>query len=144
MQKLTIEMHESTKNMENIAAKTEKETASMHIITLVTLVFLPGTFVAVRFGLPLLPLLFEVLTCRQTLFGSGLYQWDQEDPVGSVPVWKGNLFKLFAKICFPLMAGTIIIWLVLAYGVPWLKSTRRREVPPDEENVIGVGDCGGK
>lgn len=35
-------------NMEEIAYKTEKETISMHIITFVTLSFLPGTFIAVR------------------------------------------------------------------------------------------------
>lgn len=33
--------------MERIAYKTEQETISMHIITCVTLAFLPGTFVAV-------------------------------------------------------------------------------------------------
>ncbi|KAK6206550.1 hypothetical protein LQW54_007620 [Pestalotiopsis sp. IQ-011] len=36
----------SAQRMEKIAGITEKETASMHIITFVTLVFLPGTFIA--------------------------------------------------------------------------------------------------
>ncbi|KAF9769245.1 hypothetical protein IL306_013332 [Fusarium sp. DS 682] len=39
--------HLSTRNMENIANKTKQETSSMHIITFVTLIFLPGTFMAV-------------------------------------------------------------------------------------------------
>ena len=46
--------HESTQNMENItremhiiAQKTKQETVSMRIITLVTLFFLPGTFISV-------------------------------------------------------------------------------------------------
>jgi hypothetical protein len=54
MEEMTAEMHNSTINMESltqsmhsIAEKTGNETASMHIITLVTLIFLPGTFVAV-------------------------------------------------------------------------------------------------
>ena len=47
---------DSTKEMEamtavtyRIALKTEKETVAMKIITLVTLLFLPATFVSVRF-----------------------------------------------------------------------------------------------
>lgn len=43
MEKLTIQMH-------TIAVATKRETVSMHIITVVTLFFLPGTFVAVRFN----------------------------------------------------------------------------------------------
>lgn len=41
MEKLTEKMH-------TIAEETKKETISMRIITVVTLIFLPGTFVAVR------------------------------------------------------------------------------------------------
>ena len=47
--------HESTCNMETvtremhiIAQKTKQETVSMRVITLVTLFFLPGTFISVR------------------------------------------------------------------------------------------------
>lgn len=40
METITVQMHQ-------IAIKTEQETVSMRIITLVTLFFLPGTFVAV-------------------------------------------------------------------------------------------------
>jgi len=40
MQKWAERTHE-------VAAKTEKETVSMHVITGLTLVFLPGTFVSV-------------------------------------------------------------------------------------------------
>ena len=43
MKSLTVEMH-------GIAQKTQKETVSMRIITLVTLFFLPGTFIAVCAG----------------------------------------------------------------------------------------------
>jgi Mg2+ and Co2+ transporter CorA len=40
MEKITVEMHE-------IARKTKQETVSMKIITVVTLFFLPGTFMSV-------------------------------------------------------------------------------------------------
>lgn len=39
--------HDSSKLMEHMAIKTKQETVSMHSITILTLVFLPGTFLAV-------------------------------------------------------------------------------------------------
>ncbi|WZH40683.1 hypothetical protein QYS62_001621 [Fusarium acuminatum] len=42
----TESSHIQSEKMEQIAYKTEKETISMHVITCVTLAFLPGTFVA--------------------------------------------------------------------------------------------------
>ena len=39
---------QSATQMQDIANKTKLETASMHVITVVTLIFLPATFVAVR------------------------------------------------------------------------------------------------
>jgi len=41
-------MEEWTERMHDIAAETEHETISMHGITVLTLIFLPGTFVSVR------------------------------------------------------------------------------------------------
>lgn len=40
-------MEEMTEDMHDIARKTKVETVSMRIITLVTLFFLPGTFISV-------------------------------------------------------------------------------------------------
>jgi hypothetical protein len=39
--------HDSAKVMERMAVKTKQETVSMHSITILTLIFLPGTFLAV-------------------------------------------------------------------------------------------------
>ena len=133
MEQLTAEMHNSTLRMETlttdlgrIAEKTERETASMHIITLVTLVFLPGTFMAVRYGLRAGSDI-RLLTRSQTLFGSGLFQWNQNDPDMSFPIWKQEYFNLFAEICFPLMASVILIWYVT-----YKRSVQKRR--PDGEN----------
>lgn len=41
-------MEVMTERMHDIAIKTKQETISMRIITLVTLFFLPGTFISVR------------------------------------------------------------------------------------------------
>ncbi|KAK7977073.1 hypothetical protein PG988_004563 [Apiospora saccharicola] len=49
--------HESTKSMESIAFRTANETSSMHVITVVALIFLPGTFVT-------------------SFFQSGVLNWD--------------------------------------------------------------------
>ncbi|KAK0673582.1 hypothetical protein QBC41DRAFT_311100 [Cercophora samala] len=152
MERLTVDMHVSAQRMEEltvsmhtIAEKTEKETASMHIITLVTLVFLPGTFVAVRIGLPALLAWISatILTFNQTFFGSGLFQWDQENPLTSTPIWKGDFFVLFAKICSPLMVATILFWLLAYCCWPRWRAYRRRQRAADEERgergIEGLG-----
>jgi len=41
------EMMKWTHKMHEIAIKTKQETLSMHVITIFTLIFLPGTFIAV-------------------------------------------------------------------------------------------------
>jgi hypothetical protein len=46
-QQSTENMEVMTKDMHVIAQKTKQETVSMRIITLVTLFFLPGTFISV-------------------------------------------------------------------------------------------------
>lgn len=46
-QQSTENMEFMTKDMHIIAQKTKQETVSMRIITLVTLFFLPGTFISV-------------------------------------------------------------------------------------------------
>lgn len=48
-QQSAAKMEVMTEKMHEIAVKTKKETVSMRIITLVTLFFLPGTFISVRF-----------------------------------------------------------------------------------------------
>jgi len=40
-------MEDMTRRMERTAEETQKETASMKVITVITLLFLPGTFVSV-------------------------------------------------------------------------------------------------
>jgi Mg2+ and Co2+ transporter CorA len=48
----TREMQFMTEEMNALAQKTKQETVSMRIITLVTLFFLPGTFISVYFPPP--------------------------------------------------------------------------------------------
>lgn len=51
-----------TKDMNDIARKTKIETVSMKVITLVTLFFLPGTFISVGHTIPSVSLVFHSTT----------------------------------------------------------------------------------
>jgi hypothetical protein len=53
-QQSTENMEVMTKDMHVIAQKTKQETVSMRIITLVTLFFLPGTFISVSQQVPVI------------------------------------------------------------------------------------------
>ena len=113
--------HESAAKMEKLAQKTEHGTASMHVITAVTLFFLPGTFIAVcvclvmlwkGFLLPLAQSFADSLAARrQTFFQSGIFQW-QPRPDDAEEAWWFNLhgFYLFLAICLPVMAVTGLLW----------------------------------
>ncbi|KAF4460055.1 serine threonine kinase [Fusarium albosuccineum] len=84
----TESSHAQSEKMERIAYKTEKETISMHVITCVTLAFLPAMFVA-------------------TFFQSGLVEVNQNSTgVNNAVKFHSNAFGLFAGICFPLMADS--------------------------------------
>ncbi|KAF7540154.1 hypothetical protein G7054_g1550 [Neopestalotiopsis clavispora] len=112
---LTAESAEtSAKKMETIAYKTAHETASMHIITIVTLIFLPGTFVA-------------------TFFQSGVFWW-KEAPENMESTWsyRGDAFAFFSYLCFPLMTATLGIWLYVWYK---MRRDRRKE---EQENSAAV------
>jgi Mg2+ and Co2+ transporter CorA len=51
-QQSAAKMEVMTEKMHDIAIKTKQETVSMRIITLVTLFFLPGTFISVSYLSP--------------------------------------------------------------------------------------------
>ncbi|KAK8079738.1 hypothetical protein PG997_007556 [Apiospora hydei] len=104
----------SNMTMEKIAQRTAHETASMHIITLVTLIFLPGTFFA-------------------TFFNGGNFNWDSADDGG--PPWQFNLevFGLFMKVSIPMMAVVTMVWFG-AYW--WARGTSRKELEDIEVGKI--------
>ncbi|KAI0465834.1 hypothetical protein F4859DRAFT_343579 [Xylaria cf. heliscus] len=117
MERLNQDMHQSTLQMKTIAEKTEEETASMHAITIVTLIFLPGTFVA-------------------TFLGAGFYQWpDTDEPsrIPDYPLWRPGFFYLFIKISTVLMALTLLVWVVLRIHRCISQRLERKRVQGDEE-----------
>ncbi|KAK1533583.1 hypothetical protein CPAR01_10291 [Colletotrichum paranaense] len=82
--------------MQVITDKTLKETTSMHVITIATLIFLPATFVA-------------------TFFQSGVLLWKEDGPDDMTRpfIWKRDSLMLFLSFCGPLTAATIGGWLFM-------------------------------
>ncbi|CAG7557938.1 unnamed protein product [Fusarium equiseti] len=87
----------SALKMEDIAFKTKRETSSMHIITFVTLIFLPGTFMA-------------------SFFQSGILEWphlNDDEPWTLSGPWKLNdqVFGLFFGISGGITIVTVLCWM---------------------------------
>ncbi|RYP73551.1 hypothetical protein DL771_003590 [Monosporascus sp. 5C6A] len=108
-------MEDWTVKMHRIAVKTEQETISMHVITIFTLIFLPGTFLAVRLAAPRLfsGLCTAALTSWQTFFSSGVLDWNDEGLLDSDWVLRSEALKLFLFICVPLMIVIITGWSLM-------------------------------
>jgi hypothetical protein len=132
----TVSMNILTQDMHDLATKTKKETVSMHSITVLTLCFLPGTFVAVRYGLAFLRrrnfMSSRALTGSQTFFSTGILKFDGDDsPTVSIAAgrtlggWtlRPNALKLFLAICLPLMAFVLALW-----GFAYLLARRQQRV----------------
>lgn len=126
MEDWTLKMHE-------IAVKTEQETVSMHVITVFTLIFLPGTFLAVRYLFrryyhQLQRLLYtpnqHLLTSprQQTFFSSGILDWNNDDVSWDV---RGGAMRLFFYICVPMMLLIIAGWFLLYYILARRNSRKR-------------------
>lgn len=117
---LTLQAHESAKKMENltthmkhIALKTEKETIFMRIITVVTLFFLPGTFVAVSGLLNIRSILAALIP--QTLMSTDIMKFQNDNDTITRFSWKALL--MYVSITIPIMVFTV--WMAFRY--------RRRE-----------------
>ncbi|KAH7308563.1 hypothetical protein B0I35DRAFT_98482 [Stachybotrys elegans] len=110
MEESTARMEKMTGTMQKIARLTERDTASMHVITFFALVFLPGTFLGSFFSTPI----FEGVTSS---LGGG---W----------TFNRQLFILFSEICFPLMIIMLMSWWL------YMLITRRQRRTLLEEDAI--------
>ena len=120
-----------TRDMHKIAQRTQQETVSMRIITLVTLFFLPGTFISVSLGCfaCLFITLFSVyglikVTCTnrgtQTVMSTDIVRWNSDNDGHSVRVVSSGALWLYLIITLPLMVVTFAGW----YGVYWWVNTK--------------------
>ncbi|KAI1212738.1 uncharacterized protein F4807DRAFT_414287 [Annulohypoxylon truncatum] len=109
---MTARMHIMTEKMHEIALKTGHQTVSMHVITVFTLLFLPGTFLA-------------------TFFSSGILRWyDEEDELAnSTYSWatEHDRLLLYLEILVPMTVLIIVGWLIL-----YLKSRDKDSEEEDE------------
>lgn len=122
----------STDKMERLTLKTKHETVSIHVITILTLFFLPATFIAVRTGLSSLLDFFRLcqtgfslfLTGCQTFFGSGVIEFEKEESTGQLGYWtvRWGALKLFGLVCAPLTCFVLSAWAVTYY-----RSRRRQK-----------------
>ncbi len=94
----------------------------MHVITIFTLIFLPGTFIAVSLlsmAAPSSPIsqMTADLTSgsghQQTFFSSGVLRWDEDGTLGYDWVVRSEGMRLFMAICLPMMVITIAAWAIM-------------------------------
>lgn len=122
-EKFAEKAHESSKimegltnNMNTIAQKTKQETVSMRIITLVTLFFLPGTFIGVM--LLCLCSFSSADPLLQTFMSTDIVKFETNNEKH----FQSNGLWLYLEICLPLMMVTFIAW----FGVyKWANKEKR-------------------
>ncbi|KAL0261745.1 hypothetical protein SLS55_003175 [Diplodia seriata] len=88
------DMRAMTEDMHDIARKTKHETVSMRIITLVTLFFLPGTFIS-------------------TLMSTDIIRWQAESSEELRKTVSLGALQFFMSITIPLMLLTFLACLIL-------------------------------
>lgn len=87
----TKSMFKMTKDMNDIARKTKIETVSMKVITLVTLFFLPGTFIS-------------------SLMSTDVFQSHDAGPKEPRPYAHLNPLQLYLVLSLPLTVVTLLFW----------------------------------
>lgn len=122
-------MERITEDMHTIAHETKMEAANMRIITLVTLFFLPGTFVSVSTNLNTVA--NPKLTKVKTLMSTPIVHYPDDHRIINQ-----DALKLFLAISLPLLLLTVVVW----FGLYWHKKRteertayferRRRELQP--------------
>lgn len=116
----------STDSMEQLTVKTKHETVSIHVITILTLFFLPATFVAVRESFLAFydDEIVQVLTACQTFFGSGVIDLEHGEAQGKWGYWevRWGALKLFGAVFGPLTGVVLAAW-----AFTYFKSAKERE-----------------
>ncbi|KAL1635092.1 hypothetical protein SLS56_001844 [Neofusicoccum ribis] len=106
-------MESMTRDMHQIAVKTKQETVSMRIITLVTLFFLPGTFIS-------------------TLMSTDIIRWQSDGGNSLEKTVSTGALEFFMSITIPLMLVTFTCW----YGVYWWVNKREEAVKTMDQRAL--------
>lgn len=124
---------EQASSMKEIAEATERKTYSMNTITVVTLFFLPPTFVAVSLAL------FHVrfppqprhLTAIQTFFQAGILQFQMPDSVEGLAYLQVAGFFIFLGLSIFLIVAVFSYW-----GWSKRRKGRKQEQPRDAGDKV--------
>jgi hypothetical protein len=122
-------MEKLTQRMESIALKTENETIFMRIITVVTLFFLPGTFVAASC---MVLALTRYADRSQTLMSTDIIRFQDN----------GNLMKSFSWVAFLvylLITAPIMIATFVAASWYHKRITKKTEADRAGNEKTGTG-----
>jgi hypothetical protein len=108
MEDSAVRMEKVADSMLKIARATARDSASMSVITFVTLVLLPGTFLGVRMMTSSMKSSTDSLTSNQTFFSTPII----DTPGDGTQSWAMNwtVFILFIKICAPVTVIVMLIW----------------------------------
>ena len=114
-------MEKMTEKMHTIAVQTQKETVSMKVITVVTLFFLPGTFISVGASLLASHFYRQTDLTAKTLMSTDIIRFQSGASDKPQRVYSSQALELFLEISLPLMALTFLVWAV------WKRYQSRRE-----------------
>lgn len=128
-----MRMERVTDSMLEIARATARDSASMSVITFVTLVLLPGTFLGVRLVTSNMKSSTDSLTSNQTFFSTPII----DTPQDNAQSWQINrgAFLLFIEICVPMTVLVMLIWKM------YMAVVKRRRLGPQRGGSLGEGIC---
>ncbi|TVY83100.1 hypothetical protein LSUE1_G005916 [Lachnellula suecica] len=110
----TENMESMTQDMHELAQKTKQETVSMRIITLVTLFFLPGTFIS-------------------TIMSTDIIQFQVSETGKSQEIFQLGALQIYLAITVPMMVITFASW----YGV-YFWVDRKEKVKVNQKRLKAV------
>ena len=112
MKEMAAQTNETTEQMKELATQTAKDTWSMQKFTIITLIFLPGTFIAVGILLTLLATFAGYTDQSQSLTQSGIFDWEKLDAKligGGFPIRVAA--AVFSIVCVGVISGLIVLCL---------------------------------
>ena len=124
----------TAKNMEDIAVKTKLETVSMRIITLVTLFFLPGTFISVSYVKSITT--FPLTASRmQTLMSTPIVRFAPGSPSASDRNISTGALAFYCAVSLPLVVLTFAAWGAVYWWENRKEQNRQRQDQNSSERV---------
>lgn len=145
MEQMTKNMEKLTKEMNELAQKTTQEAVSMRIITLVTLFFLPGTFISVGSYLLLMAkessfwpfLCSQRLTEYQTIMSTDIVKFEGSNGGPGPEIFQWPALRLYIIISIPFMVVTFAAWGIM-YKLEIRRAEKRRRKVLEKEQTEEV------